>query len=149
MQRYSWATCFVVALFAPLVTAAQQPPDVQAQKPKLKITDARPMESPDGKTNFEAYCAACHGTDGKGKGPALDALKVPPPDLTTYTKRYGKFSRTDIEAMIKGEGPEVAAHGSRDMPIWGPVFRSMTSDQGLRTLRITNLVNYIEGLQAR
>lgn len=30
---------------------------------------------------FMAYCWTCHGADGRGKGPASDALQVSPPDL--------------------------------------------------------------------
>ena len=38
---------------------------------------------PTGKAMFKQYCAACHGMDAKGHGPARAALKVPAADLTT------------------------------------------------------------------
>jgi mono/diheme cytochrome c family protein len=39
-----------------------------------------------GKSEFQSSCASCHGTDAKGKGPASDQLKIPPPDLTMLAK---------------------------------------------------------------
>ena len=38
---------------------------------------------------YKTYCAVCHGTDGKGGGPAASALKVPPTDLTQLSKKNG------------------------------------------------------------
>ncbi len=35
-----------------------------------------------GKVTFEAKCASCHGTSGKGDGPAGQALTPPAADLT-------------------------------------------------------------------
>ena len=35
-----------------------------------------------GKTIFEANCASCHGTSGKGDGPVGAALNPPPRDFT-------------------------------------------------------------------
>ena len=29
-----------------------------------------------GKSEFQSSCASCHGTDGKGKGPVSEQLKV-------------------------------------------------------------------------
>ena len=35
-----------------------------------------------GKIEYQSGCAACHGADGKGKGPLTAALKSTPTDLT-------------------------------------------------------------------
>ena len=44
----------------------------------------------------------------------------------------------------------MAAHGSKDMPVWGPVFSSVSKgDQALVQLRISNLTKYIETLQVK
>ena len=40
-----------------------------------------------GQAEYRSSCATCHGIDGKGKGPASDALRVPLPDLTTLAKK--------------------------------------------------------------
>lgn len=39
---------------------------------------------PSGKDMFKQYCAACHGLNAKGHGPARAALKVPAADLATH-----------------------------------------------------------------
>jgi mono/diheme cytochrome c family protein len=42
-----------------------------------------------GKTEYLAGCAACHGIDGKGKGPLSADLKTAPADLSIIAKRNG------------------------------------------------------------
>lgn len=115
----------------------------------IKRESARPIDSVQGVALYEAYCAVCHGKDGKGHGPAAPALKMPVPDLTVLAKKSGGFSSADVEAAILGTGKMTPAHGSPDMPIWGPVFRALSPDEGIRKLRVLNLVKYIESLQAK
>lgn len=116
----------------------------------IKREPAQPLRTVDGAENYLRYCAPCHGKDLKGHGPAASAFKVPPTDLTTFAKRHGgKFSHVDLEANITSKGEPVPAHGSADMPIWGPIFKSMSPDDGNLTLRISNLVNYIESMQVK
>ena len=62
---------------------------------------------------YQAYCAACHGADGKGDGPASAALKSRPSDLTNLAKRNGgKFPELKVFGAINGD-LRVAAHGLR------------------------------------
>ncbi|MDH4101524.1 MAG: c-type cytochrome, partial [Nitrospirota bacterium] len=35
-----------------------------------------------GKKTYERYCAACHGTNGDGRGPAYGGVYPPPRDFT-------------------------------------------------------------------
>ena len=43
-----------------------------------------------------------------------------------------------------------AAHGSKDMPVWGPIFMSIGGhSQSDVQLRIRNLTNYLESVQAK
>jgi mono/diheme cytochrome c family protein len=110
---------------------------------------AAPQTSPtDGQANYKAYCAACHGVNGKGDGPAASALKIPPTDLTRLAANAGgKFPSMHVETMIRNA--DNPSHGSKDMPIWGPVFRSMSGgNQAQVELRVSNLTKYIEALQA-
>lgn len=101
-----------------------------------------------GKRLYASYCSMCHGTDAKGGGPFSTQLKTWPPDLTQIrNKNNGTFPSLHIAEVIDGEF-EKPAHGSREMPVWGPVFRSMAhgrKDSAQR--RIDNLVKYIESLQ--
>lgn len=103
-----------------------------------------------GKEMYTAYCAACHGTAGKGDGPAASALKVPPADLTTLSSRNGgKFPGPKVASAIRGDSG-VSAHGSKEMPVWGRLFSSMSQGQDTQVQqRITNLTQYVQSLQAK
>ena len=105
------------------------------------------IQSVEGVDTYKTYCAVCHGPQAKGNGPAATALKKVPADLTTIAKRNGgKFSAADVEAVIMGQ-EVMASHGSRDMPIWGPVFNALASDPGFVKLRVSNLVDYLKSIQ--
>jgi len=96
------------------------------------------------------YCAPCHGVDGKGAGPAASAMKAPPADLTQLAKKHdGKYPTNTVAGVLKfGSGPGV--HGSADMPLWGPLFQSLDKyHDAVVQQRISNIVNYIETLQAK
>ena len=90
---------------------------------------------------FDSYCAVCHGKAGKGDGPAAPAMKTPPSDLTGLTqKNSGKYPAAHLAAVIRGQA-ETAAHGNKDMPVWGPLFSSISQGhEGQVQQRITNLV---------
>jgi len=104
-----------------------------------------------GRDLFEFYCSSCHGRDGKGAGHAAAALKVPPPDLTALAQRNrGTFPVDRVTAFIKGEGRlPTPAHGSTDMPVWGPIFKGLDSRDAVNAARIDNLLKYIESIQAK
>lgn len=108
----------------------------------------RPTPQESGVVMFSQYCASCHGKDLKGSGPAAVALKVPPPDLTTLALRHGgKFPSEYVAASIRNGGNR-AAHGSAEMPVWGPDFLSLTPhDPTIVTVRISNLTRYIKSRQ--
>ena len=72
-----------------------------------------------GKSEFQSLCAACHGSNGKGKGPLSEQLKVPPSDLTVLAKKNnGTFPFDAVYKTIYGI-KVIIGHGTRDMPIWG------------------------------
>jgi mono/diheme cytochrome c family protein len=101
-----------------------------------------------GKDSFEAYCATCHGSTGQGDGPTARALKNAPANLTLLSRgNHDVFPRERLKATLTGAGQSVSAHGSTEMPIWGPLFRAFESDARVR-VRIDNLVAYLETLQA-
>jgi len=119
----------------------------QSQK-ELKRVPISPTRADLGPEMFKMYCAACHGTDGKGHGPAAEVLKVAPANLTLLKqKNGGKYPATKVSQIIEGAS-EIKAHGSSEMPLWGPIFRSL--DPGnipVTKLRIANLTKYIESIQ--
>jgi mono/diheme cytochrome c family protein len=103
-----------------------------------------------GKQMYTSYCAPCHGVDGKGRGPAAVALKSQPADLTVLSRNnHGKYPDTHVVSVLQF-GSEIQAHGSADMPVWGPILGHIdhTNDQA-RQLRISNLSHYIESIQAK
>jgi len=42
----------------------------------------------------------------------------------------------------------LAAHGSREMPIWGPIFHQIEEDIDRGHVRMENLVKYLESIQS-
>jgi mono/diheme cytochrome c family protein len=100
---------------------------------------------------YVSYCAMCHGTDAKGGGPFSTQLKTWPPDLTQLAKKNsGTYPAMRVSEMIDGEFGKASAHGSREMPIWGPVFRSMAHGHNdSAQLRINSVVKYLESLQQK
>jgi mono/diheme cytochrome c family protein len=135
-------TALMLATGGPLLGAAQE---TLPKAPDLVI------RSTAGRDLFQFYCSSCHGRDGRGSGSAATALKVPPPDLTTLAQRNrGTFPVDRIAAFIKGEGRlSTPAHGSSDMPVWGPIFKGLDNRDAVNAARIENLVKYIESIQAK
>jgi len=121
-----------------------------AQEPRVINIPARHTSASSGKQMFEAYCAACHGKEGKGNGPVAAALKVPPADLTVLVRQNnGKFPSIQVAKAITGEAG-ISAHGSKEMPIWGPVFMSISHQHESEVhLRVANLTEYIKSLQQK
>jgi mono/diheme cytochrome c family protein len=117
---------------------------------QIHKTTAPPTSPASGKQMYTAYCASCHGENGKGNGPAATALKTPPTDLTGLAKANGgKFPSDHVYEVINGRA-STPAHGSADMPVWGPVFRQLSSGhQSTVQQRITNLTDYIRSLQQK
>jgi mono/diheme cytochrome c family protein len=121
-----------------------------SQESKVHKTTAPQTSPASGKEMYTAYCASCHGADLKGSGPAAQALKTPPTDLTGLQKANGgSFPSDHVYEVINGRAA-TPAHGSADMPVWGPVFRQLSSGhQSVVQQRITNLTNYIRSLQQK
>jgi mono/diheme cytochrome c family protein len=137
----------LVAGFAAVLAVSLSFADQAQSKVVIPVNKTTPT---DGKQMYTNYCAPCHGTDGKGRGPAASALKMPPTDLTALLKNnHGKFPDAHVAAILQF-GTEVPAHGSVGMPVWGPILGNMnrTNDQE-KLLRISNLSHYLETIQAR
>ena len=119
-------------------------------KPTRHGSDPLLIASIRGDNLYKTYCASCHGDDAKGGGPMATWLKVPPPDLTRIAARNGgTFPLARADRIIAGEEALPSGHGSRAMPIWGPVFSQITRDQDLGRVRIDNLARYLRDIQLR
>ncbi len=138
MVRYVLVAIASVMLLAGAarVAGAQQRVEKAPIKP-TPVGDAGKM--------FDTYCAVCHGKEGKGDGPAAKSLAKVPADLTKISARNnGTFPETRVKRYIEGLD-EVAAHGTRDMPMWGDLFRSLNRDTA--QLRIAGLSDYLKAMQ--
>lgn len=114
-------------------------------------SQAPPRTEPvSGRQLYVSYCSMCHGMDAKGGGPFSPQLKVWPPDLTQLAKKNnGIYPAMRVAESIDGEFGK-PSHGSREMPIWGPVFRSMAhGHQDSAQVRINGVVKYLETLQQK
>jgi len=127
----------------------------QENQPTVKKVPISRTSVASGAEMFGSYCAACHGADAKGDGPAATAMKVPPSDLTTLAKRHdGKFPNAYVTTVLDKGMEKSKAHGSKNMPNWGPLFgsnrgASKMQDSPEIKLRISNLTSYIESLQSK
>ncbi len=131
--------------------AAAQEQTQDQTKTTIQHVTIKPTSAASGKEMYTSYCAVCHGTDGKGGGPAASALKTPPADLTMLSKNNGgKYPALKVTSTIRGGASNLPAHGSKEMPVWGPLFWGMSNGHDVEVqLRVTNLTHYIETLQAK
>lgn len=113
----------------------------------------RSQPSADGAELFARHCASCHGAAADGAGPLAAELRTPPANLRTLAKRNnGRFDENAVLEMIDGRRT-VAAHGPRDMPVWGAVFESEFEAKGesrahyTTLLRARLLADYLRTLQ--
>jgi mono/diheme cytochrome c family protein len=100
---------------------------------------------------YQVYCSSCHGLTGRGDGPVEPLLRGGAPDLTRIAERRGeKFPGDEIRSIVDGRNA-LAAHGTRDMPVWGFEFHAGASDDELarrqRDRTINRLVGYLETIQ--
>jgi len=146
-KKMSWM--FAALIVLSYTVAAQD--QTQNQSPKvIQHVPVKQTSPASGKEMYTTYCAVCHGTDGKGGGPAASALKVPPTDLTLLSKNNGgKYPSLKVASAIRGEA-NVPAHGSKEMPVWGSLFMNMSHGHESEVQqRVSNLSQYIESLQAK
>ncbi len=109
------------------------------------------IDSMSGRDLYDFYCASCHGRQGHGDGPTAPALKSIPPDLTTLARRSGgAFPADRVLALVThGQAMATPAHGSKEMPVWGPVFLALDPSDTRTKVRIANIVDYVAALQRK
>jgi len=138
MRNGIWFAVLLLTFFA--AGALGKPAGDQNQFPAKYV--------PPGDFLFKQYCAACHGADAKGYGPARAALKVPAADLTTLAKRHGgKFPYAYVVGVLRFS-PGISSHGSGDMPMWGPLFEYYYNQKSAQQ-RIRNLCDFLAALQVK
>lgn len=94
-----------------------------------------------GKTLFEANCASCHGTSGKGDGPVGAALNPPPRDFTVGDFKFDANGDgtpgEDADLTLVIQKGAMAYGGSALMAPWP----TLTDEQ------VTDVIAYIRTLK--
>mgnify|MGYP001158982667 CR=1 FL=1 len=107
-----------------------------------------------GRALYGQYCAGCHGSGGKGDGPAAGGLARAPADLTQISARHGGvFPTAHVMSVIDGYTRE--GDRSSVMPELGVALQSgplvmVDTGDGVMTPTPVNLVvlaRYLERLQ--
>jgi mono/diheme cytochrome c family protein len=142
--------CLIAVVLAAVLSATSNGIAQQAT-PKVKNVPVQQTSAASGKQMYTTYCAACHGADARGNGPAAQAMKVPPVDLTTLSKRNGGvFPSAHVSAVLQF-GVENPAHGTADMPVWGDLMQTLQSGSRDSSVgvhqRISNLSDYLKTIQ--
>ena len=139
-QQERWARLLLCILLPVVLLPA-------AQRDKTTSSERNTVE---GAKIFQYHCAACHGTDGRGHGPASASLKHPVPDLTRISQRNGgRFPYQRVRAIIEGKEPGMTAHGDGEMPVWGPVFHEIEADQDWGEVRLDAITKHMESIQQK
>jgi mono/diheme cytochrome c family protein len=109
-----------------------------------------------GEALYQANCANCHGQYAEGSGPIAADLTKTPPDLRHLAAANGGvFPRQRVVDIIDGRAI-VAAHGDREMPVWGQAFTTLDTDatskadaEARTQDKITVLVDFLARIQQK
>ena len=119
-------------LIAPVVSAQTDAKAAEAAKMKNPVR-ADPSSVSAGKKLFDAQCASCHGTAGKGDGKGGAALNPKPSDLTDTEWKHGN---SDGAVFV------VVRDGIEKTGMRGYASRMTTND-------IWHIVNYVRTLSPK
>lgn len=150
LRTAHWRFSVGAAAAALLIVAAAVAPSAQraASQSTAAQTPVLTLDSLTGRDSFDRYCASCHGSGGRGDGPTASALKTRPVDLTQLARRNGgAYPEVRVRSVISGYDDAVSAHGTSEMPVWGPIFRALDPSDARVAQRLENLVRYIDTLQ--
>jgi mono/diheme cytochrome c family protein len=130
-----------------LIAATVASPALAQTKVKKVPLSSQNAALTGGEEIYQAVCAVCHGKTAEGGGPAVPALRKMVPDLTVLARQNGgEFPAARVQATLEGRGP--TSHGSEEMPMWGPIFKSASNDSQA-ALRVSNLVAYLRSIQVK
>jgi mono/diheme cytochrome c family protein len=140
-QQKRWPILILCLILLPAIL-------LSAQKQDKTTSSAR--DTVEGAKIFQYHCAMCHGTDGRGHGPDAVVLKHPVPDVTLISQRNGgKFPYQRVKKIIEGQENGWLAQGDREMPIWGPIFHRVESDQDWGEVRLDAITRHMESIQQK
>jgi mono/diheme cytochrome c family protein len=105
---------------------------------------------PLGERTFQTHCASCHGPLAEGDGPVAATLSVPVPNLRMLSQRNGGTFPTDAVASYIDGTSFPASHGTREMPVWGPIFsvtQQLVAGAESPEQRIAGVITFLRELQ--
>jgi hypothetical protein len=104
-----------------------------------------------GQREYLSSCASCHGVSGKGDGVLVRHLVKAPSDLTLLSRGNGGVFPTQRvwETIDGGTSTDIGPHGSREMPVWGNVFRAEDpqAPEGYARSRMAFVLDYLTRIQ--
>jgi len=117
---------------------------------------ARTAAAQSGKQDYQAYCAECHGADGKGRGSSVSTIPMnpPPSDLTGMAKKNGgKFPFEYVVETIDGR-KYIPSHARLQMPFMGTTLqrpgKEFTPESNAEVKqKIESMARYVETLQQK
>lgn len=107
---------------------------------------SRAKQAERGKLIFEQQCKSCHGMGNIAA--TVDTLETKAKDLTRINQRREttKFPIQKIARYIDGRNL-VKAHGPREMPVWGEVYKEEGMDETEIKGRKGELIAYLMSIQ--
>jgi len=116
--------------------AAPKPP------PRIVLAPIARIDRIDGKLLYGAYCAQCHGEQGRADGPLAERLGVAVPDLTGLADERGAFDRRAVRVAVARR--DMVPHA--DAEPWRAVLADSYGDRKAERM-VSALVRYVETLQ--
>lgn len=107
---------------------------------------SRAKQAERGKLIFEKQCKGCHGMNGEAG--TIDTLETKAKDLTRINKsrKITTFPVERIARYIDGRNL-VKAHGPREMPVWGEVYKQEGLNETEIKGRKGELIAYLMSIQ--
>ncbi len=137
-----WSPRFLYLLFLPAILLSAAWTQDKTTSPAYNTIEGAKI--------FQYRCAVCHGVDGRGHGPDSVVLKHHVPDLTLISQRSdGKFPYQRVKDVIGGEKTGLLSELNREMPVWGPVFHEVESDQDWGEVRLEAITKHVESIQQK
>ena len=72
--------------------------------PTAELSGTVGAATTDGAELYRKYCAACHGAEGRGDGPAASGFDPPPTDLTDVERMQQLTDDSMLEVLSGGSG---------------------------------------------
>jgi mono/diheme cytochrome c family protein len=121
-----------------------------AESQYVDVTPTLVLPSMSGRDIYNYFCVSCHGPDGRGDGPVATALRTRPADLRRLSAGSGgTFPTTRVRAVLTEGMPATPAHGTAEMPVWGPIFQALDRTDERARERVENVLAYLVSIQQR